>query len=47
MSISWYAKQQMNFTRNLYNAGDTAIFCIYEEAKETILDFSQGVTRVL
>ena len=43
------AIQQINFTGNLardLNA-NTTIFFIIEEAKETILDFSQGVVKVL
>ena len=39
--------QQINFTRNLDQDGNTAIFFIIEEVKETILDFSQGTVRVL
>ena len=35
------AIQQINFTANLDLAGNTTIFFIIEEAKETILDFSQ------
>ena len=41
------AKQQMNFTVNLDQEGNTTIFSIIEEAKETILDFSQGTVKVL
>ena len=41
------AIQQINFTKNLDRAGDTTIFFIIEENKETILDFSQGTVRVL
>ena len=40
------AIQQINFTANLDRAGDTRVF-ILEEAKETILDFSQGTVKVL
>ena len=45
------AIQQINFTGNL-NRGEsvnnnTTIFFITEEAKETILDFSQGTLKVL
>ena len=36
------AIQQINFTANLDRAGNTRIFFILEEGKETILDFSQG-----
>ena len=39
--------QQINFTRNLGCAGNTTTFFILEEAKETILEFSQGTVRVL
>ena len=31
---------QINFTGNLYQEGNTTMFLIIEEAKETILDFS-------
>ena len=34
------AIQQINFTANLDRAGNTTIFFIAEEAKETMLDFS-------
>ena len=33
------AIQQINFTANLDRAGNTRIYFILEEAKETILDF--------
>ena len=41
--------QQIDFTRNLAREGneDATIFFVIEEAKETILDFSQGTVRVL
>ena len=41
------AIQQINFTANLDRAGNTRVFFILEEAKETILDFSQGTVKVL
>ena len=41
------AIQQINFTANLDRAGNTRIFFILEEAKETVLDFSQGTVKVL
>ena len=41
------AFQQINFTANLDRAGNTRIYFILEEAKETILDFSQGTVKVL
>ena len=41
------AIQQINFTANLDRAGNTRFYFILEEAKETILDFSQGSVKVL
>ena len=41
------AIQQINFTPNLDWAGNTRIFFILEEAKETILNFSEGTVKVL
>ena len=41
------AIQQINFTANLDRAGNTRIYFILEEAKETVLDFSQGTVKVL
>ena len=41
------AIQQINFMVNLDRAGNTITFFIIEEAKETVLDFSQGTTKVL
>ena len=41
------ANQQINFTANLDRAGNTRIYFILEEAKETILDFSQVTVKVL
>ena len=41
------AIQQINFTANLDRAGNTRIYFILEEAKETILHFSQGTVKVL
>ena len=40
------ATQQINFTANLYQAGDTYMFFICEQLKETILDFSQSTVKV-
>ena len=37
------AIQQVNFTANLDRAGNTRIYFILQEAKETALDFSQGL----
>ena len=39
--------QQINFTANLNRDGNTAMFLIIEQAKETILDFSQGTIKIL
>ena len=41
------AVQQINFTANLDGAGNTRVYFILEEAKETILAFSQGTVKVL
>ena len=41
------AIQQINFTANLDRAGDKTMFFITEEAKETILEFSQETVKVL
>ena len=41
------AIHQINFTANLDRAGNTRVYFILEEAKETILDFSQGTVKVL
>ena len=41
------AIQQINFTANLDTAGNTTMFFIIEETKETVLDFSQGIVKVL
>ena len=37
--------QQINFTANLGTGGNTTIVFILEEAKETVLDFSQGLQK--
>ena len=41
------AIQQINFTANLDRAGNTTMFFIIEEAKETVFEFSQGTVKVL
>ena len=41
------AIQQINFTGNLDRAGNTRIYFILEEPKDTILNFSQGTVKVL
>ena len=40
------AIQQINFKANLDRTGNTTMFFIIEEAKETALDFSQGTVKV-
>ena len=39
--------QKINFTANLDRARNTTMFFSIEEAKETVLDFSQGPLKVL
>ena len=41
------AIQQTNFTSNIDRDGNTTMLFIIEEAKETLLDFSQGTVKVL
>ena len=41
------AIQQINFTTYLDGVGNTTMFFIVEEAKETVLDFSQGTVKFL
>ena len=41
------AIQHINFTRNLDRAGNTTIFFIIEEARETVFEFSKGTVKVL
>ena len=41
------AIQQINFTENLDRAWDIIMFFIIEEAKETVVDFSQETVKVL
>ena len=41
------AIQQINFTANLDRSGNTTVYFILEEAKETILNFSRGIVKVL
>ena len=47
LDVDSRAIEQINFTANLDRAGNTRIYFILEEAKETILDFSQGTVKVL
>ena len=41
------AIQQINFTANLDRAGNTRIYLILQETKETISEFSEGTVKVL
>ena len=41
------AIQQINSTANLDQAGNTGIFFILEESKQTVLDFWEGTVKVL
>ena len=41
------AIQQINFTENLDWVGKSRIYFIFEEAKETVLDFLQGTVKAL
>ena len=41
------AIQQINFTANLDRDGNTTMFFVTEETKQTVLDFSQGTVKVL
>ena len=41
------AIQQINFTANLDRAVNRTMCFIIEEAKETVVDFSQGTVKVL
>ena len=41
------AIQEINFTANLDREGNTTMFFIIEETKETVLDSPQGIVKVL
>ena len=41
------AIQQFRVIGNLDHAGNTTMFFVFAEVKETILDFSLGIVRVL
>ena len=47
INVDLNAIKQINFTRNLDRAGNTTIFFIIEEMKETVLDFSQGNVKLV
>ena len=39
--------QQINLTANIDRVGNTTMFFIIEEVKETVLEFSQGTVKFL
>ena len=39
--------QQINFTGNLSRAEGAKMYFVIEEVKETVLDFSEGIVKVL
>ena len=39
--------QEINFAENFDRAGNTRLYFILEEAKETVFEFSQGTVKVL
>ena len=41
------AIQQINFTANLARVGNTTMFFVIEEVKETVFKFLQGTVKVL
>ena len=41
------AMQKTNFTGNIDQAENTSIFFIIEEAKETVLNSSEGTVKIL
>ena len=41
------AIQQIKLTANLDRTGRTKLYFIFEEAKETVFEFSQGTVNVL
>ena len=47
LDVNPRATQQINFTENLDRIGNTRIYFILKEAKETKLDFSQRTVKVL
>ena len=47
LDVDSKAIQQINFTANLDRAGNTRFYFILEEAKKTVIEFSQGTVKVL
>ena len=47
LHINPKAMQPINSTQNLDGSKNRLLFFIIEEAKETILDFSEGIVKVL
>ena len=46
LDVDLRAIQQINFTENLDHAGEPRIYFVLEDAKEAVLDFSQGSAKV-
>ena len=47
LNVDSKAIQQINFSANLNGERNTTMLFIIKEAKETVLDFSQGTVKVL
>ena len=47
LDVDLKAKQQIDFAGNLRCAGNTTMFFVLEEMKETTIDFSQETVKVL
>ena len=47
LDVDSRAIRKITFTANLDRAGNTTVFFIIEEAKETFFKFSQGTVKVL
>ena len=45
--LKQFTIQKINFTANLDRAGNTRLYFILEEAKETVLEFSQVTVKFL
>ena len=46
LDVNTKAKEQINSTANLEQLGNTSMSFSIEEAKETIIDFSQGTVNL-
>ena len=47
LDVDQRAIQQINFTANVDRDGNTTIFFIIKEAKETVFEFTKGTVKVL